>query len=391
MASEAFADGGITITSSTSWSLITTGTGPGGQPSAADTITINPGATLTVDVPNATSGAITDSGTLALNTNIAATIGSLTGSGNVTLASGSSLSVGSDNSSPAALTGVISGSGALTKIGSGTLTLQGSNSYSGATTVNGGTLQLSGASGALTNTSGITVSSATLLVNNLTAQGGNNNSRINSTALLTLNSGTFTYDGADAASTNSTQTIGGIALASGFSTITISYGGTNTAVVTATNGITRTAGQGTALVNGAHLGENSTATTSVARLILGTAPTLIGTTAALSSGINSSVKNTQIVPYLVGEATTTTGGLGTATGTPNTFLTYNSGSGLRPLNQTDEFDTAFNNTGTSTGLNEMVDGTNGTGHSPPEASIRCLLPVLMMSGSAAVSQSLAAL
>jgi len=44
-----------------------------------------------------------------------------------------------------------------------------------------------------------------------------------------------------------------------------------------------------------------------------------------------------VVPGLVGEATSTTGGAGTATGTPNTFLTYEAGTGLRPLNPTDEF------------------------------------------------------
>ena len=176
---------------------------------------------------------------------------------------------------------------------------------------------------------------------------------------MTLNSATFTYNGCDTASTNSTQTIGGIALASGFSTITIAYGGTNTAVVTATNGITRSTGQGTALVNGVNLGKNTTGTASIARLILGVTPTLVGTTAAASTGISAGTVNTKIVPYLVGEATTTTGGAGTATGTPNTFLTYNATTGLRPLNQTDEFDTTFPS-GTA-GNNELVNADQ-TGH-----------------------------
>src|SRR5207245_6206552 len=70
-------------------------------------------------------------------------IGSLTGGGatggNVTLGA-ATLTVGGDNTSPAAYAGVISGTGALTKIGTGTQTLSGANTYSGATSVTGGTL-----------------------------------------------------------------------------------------------------------------------------------------------------------------------------------------------------------------------------------------------------------
>jgi fibronectin-binding autotransporter adhesin len=76
-------------------------------------------------------------------------IGSLTGGGatggNVTLGA-AVLTVGGDNSSPAAYAGAVSGTGALTKIGTGTLTLSGANTYSGNTTVSAGTLALVGGS-----------------------------------------------------------------------------------------------------------------------------------------------------------------------------------------------------------------------------------------------------
>jgi autotransporter-associated beta strand protein len=81
-------------------------------------------------------------------------IGSLTGGGatggNVTLGA-ATVTIGGDNTSPAAYAGVISGTGAITKTGTGTLILSGSNTFSGATTVSAGTLQL-GATGDATNT-----------------------------------------------------------------------------------------------------------------------------------------------------------------------------------------------------------------------------------------------
>lgn len=89
-------------------------------------------------------------------------IGSLTGGGatggNVNLGA-AVLTVGGDNSSPAAYAGAISGTGALTKIGTGTQTLSGTNTYTGNTTVSAGTLALVGGSHA----SPVTVSSGASL------------------------------------------------------------------------------------------------------------------------------------------------------------------------------------------------------------------------------------
>jgi fibronectin-binding autotransporter adhesin len=71
-------------------------------------------------------------------------IGSLTGGGanggNVTLGA-ATLTIGSDNTSPAAYSGIISGTGAITKNGTGTLMLSGANTYTGLTTVSAGTLK----------------------------------------------------------------------------------------------------------------------------------------------------------------------------------------------------------------------------------------------------------
>jgi len=73
------------------------------------------------------------------------TIGSLTGGGanggNVILGA-ATLTMGSNNTSPAAYDGIISGTGALIKSGTGILTLSGANSYTGATTISAGTLSI---------------------------------------------------------------------------------------------------------------------------------------------------------------------------------------------------------------------------------------------------------
>ncbi|MFI4994651.1 MAG: autotransporter domain-containing protein [Hyphomicrobiales bacterium] len=82
------------------------------------------------------------------------TIGSLTGAGGVSLGS-AILTTGGDNSSTT-FSGAISGAGGIVKAGAGIFALSGQNTYTGPTTVNGGTLQ-AGAVGALANASAYTL------------------------------------------------------------------------------------------------------------------------------------------------------------------------------------------------------------------------------------------
>ena len=250
--------------------------------------------------------------------------------------------------------------GGTTTVNAGTLLLNAASTYAGTTTVNA-TLQLSGA-GTLTNNSSVTLNNGgTFVIDNTIAAGGNNNTRLGDSTAFTLAGGTFIYKGSDAASTNSTETIGAITQGIGSATVTITAGGSNTAQLTA-NTFNHSGGYGVTLVNGASLGSSATAS---ARFLISTSPTMKGTTAGTAAGINSAVKNTQIVPYLVGEATATAGGVGTTTGTANTFLTWNATSGLRPLNLADEFIsnafTAGNNTyitASTTANNTVSAGIN---------------------------------
>ena len=102
-------------------------------------------------------------GTLNLN-NFSLTIGSLAGTaGTVTLGT-ATLTTGGSNASTT-FSGTISGTGGLTKAGNGTLTLGGLNNFTGAATINAGTLQLTG-NNALQNTGSIVVNAGTVNVTN---------------------------------------------------------------------------------------------------------------------------------------------------------------------------------------------------------------------------------
>ena len=98
------------------------------------------------------------------------TIGSLAGAGSVTLGS-ATLTTGNDNTSTT-FSGVISGTGGLTKVGIGALVLSGNNTYSGPTTLNTGTLTVNGsiANSAITVNAGTLAGSGTL--GNTTINGG---------------------------------------------------------------------------------------------------------------------------------------------------------------------------------------------------------------------------
>ena len=148
------------------------------------------------------------------------TVGSLTGGlgafGNVTLGAGT-LTLGTDNTSPAAYAGIISGTGGVTKTGTGTETFTGANTYSGTTTISGGTLQLgdgtTGHDGTIASSPSIVDNSA-LVYNRFGANsyGG----VISGTGTLTkLGAGTQTLTGTNTYSGATTITAGTLQLGDG--------------------------------------------------------------------------------------------------------------------------------------------------------------------------------
>ncbi len=198
------------------------GSGANGSPGSGDIALWNSaslGAGLTLGTSKSWGGisvsgalsdiAITGAGTLtngASGIDMSASTVNMAITNNLTLGASQTWNVNSAKTLTAL--GIISGTGmGLTKSGAGTLTLNNANTYSGATTVNGGTLVLSG-SGALATNSAITINGGTL---DMGSQ--------NATNFLGSNTG-ITF-GANGGNLNGTGTNNLIGLTGGYTAFTV--------------------------------------------------------------------------------------------------------------------------------------------------------------------------
>jgi autotransporter-associated beta strand protein len=291
-------------------------------------------------------------------------IGSLTGGGttggNVALGT-ATLTVGGDNTSPAAYAGVISGTGALIKSGSGTLNLSGSNTFSGGTTVNGGTLQLStgGSVGAIRGT--VTVNAgATLLTSAGDAFGFGTGTKVNT---LNIVGGTVTHNATGNATLCSAviNLTGGTLQATGSGNFDFFNNGTgNTAVNSLASGTSSTiAGKvnlrqgdndptgtvftvadGTAandlvvsatLANGTYEGANSAIQKSGTGVMVLTATNTYSGPTTVNAGtllVNGSLQNTSLTTVATGA---TLGGTGTIASAVNVSGVIAPGAGIAAL------------------------------------------------------------
>ncbi len=223
------------------------------QPNTYSGDTTVSGGTLALGHVNAILNSTLDtgtSGTQAVTFTAAGTntynLGGLKGADDLAIGA-NSISVGANNQSTS-YTGVIgTGAGGLIKVGTGSLTLGGANSYTGATTLSGGTLVL-----------------------DYTAA---NNSKIATGAALVLNSGTLQLDRSTTPTGTFTQAVASTTVNGPVSIVR--SGGTSTLTL---NAITRNAG---GLLN---LGAASLATTDTNNVngILGPWATIAGTDFATS-------------------------------------------------------------------------------------------------------------
>ena len=230
----------------------------------AGTLLLNSGVANTVLVTttattSALQNAVVNGGTLDLNGRNQAfgTISNnnpVAGSGG-TVTSATAAKLTTSSTTAATFGGTVAGALNLYKQNTGGLTLTNAQTYTGTTTIEGGTLTLTDV-GSLASTT-VTVNGATLAL--LNTGPVNNNARISNSALINMNGGTLTLTGANYTATNST--IGsagtGVTLAGGLNTFTVAppaAGTGNTAVLNIGN-ITRLA-NATAVFTGTGLGSS---------------------------------------------------------------------------------------------------------------------------------------
>lgn len=282
------------------------------------------------------------------------------------------LIIGNDNGG-GTFSGVItdntnSGTGtvALTKIGTATATINSTQTYSGATTVNVGYIgNISGAGGLTLSTnagqllnSDVTVNGATLTATSSAA------GTITRAKSVTLNNATFTINGNSAG--NSVESLtNALSLGGGRSTVTLAPNSARNAQFTAAS-LVRNPGA-TVLVRGTNFGANSVASATInsGNITFTTAPTLSGSGAVGTPTVG-------IIPWAYGDNSNS--------GNGTDFLTYDATNGLRRLNAS-EYVTSFASGNSSlvnakitsvigginsaTSLNSLTLGTlgriNGTG------------------------------
>ena len=178
------------------------------------------------------------------------TIGAISGTGSLVLlnnvgTSSVALTVGGNNASTT-YNGNISGTGSLSKIGLGTMTMQGTNSYTGATNIGAtaviqpgttnypsSTLVLSGTNGAIGGSNAINIGNGTLT---LDSSAGKNANRISDTAVVNTNGNAFVGYTLGTSAISYAETVGTLNLNSGYFQYTGNQTGSGqTAIFTATN------------------------------------------------------------------------------------------------------------------------------------------------------------
>jgi autotransporter-associated beta strand protein len=358
--------GGITKTGNDTLTLSAANTYTGATAVNAGTLTLTGGSAI-VD-----NGAVSVASGAVLNLGASETIGTISGVGNITLGA---YTLTSNASSDTTFSGVMSGTGGLTKNGTATLTLSGANIYTGATAVNAGTLSLTGGSaivdngavsvangavlnlgasetiGTIAGAGDVTLGTYTLTTNassDTTFSGvmsGTGGLTKNGTATLTL-SGANTYTGtttidAGTLALGASQSLGAIAGSGNISlssynlTMNASSDTTFSGVVSGTGGLTKN-GAGTTTLSGGNSYTGAT-TINAGTLQIGSG----GTTGSLST--SSAIANTGTLAF--NRSNTVTQGTdfsGSALGGSGALAQLGSGSLVLTANNTYTGSTTIN-------------------------------------------------
>ncbi len=302
--------------------IVTAGTldlATAGVSTTAASLTLGGGAAGTAATVATGSGTLTLGGTLTYNGSTANDNGA-TVSGNLSLTAdrnftiNDSLAAANDLTISAAIssTGVFG----VIKNNAGTLLLSGANSYTGGTSDTGGDLRIGGASGALTGTSGITLSGVgtRFTIDNSAAV---SSSRVRDVATVSLGVGTdFRLVGGAGGSVN--ETIGAMGLSDGHMTISLTAVPTTGAALTFAS-INRPYGQ-TLLTRGSNLGQGTVGTAGVANLLFTDATGI--TTNYFKGGTGTPLTTQKVITFMVGDTS--------PTGMGSDLVTYDA-NGVRAL------------------------------------------------------------
>ncbi len=262
------------------------------------------------------------------------------------VATGTTTTLTLDGTGTGTITGLLSNNSvdatkvlSLTKSNTGSWTITGTGSYTGGTLVTGGTLNIGSATttGTIAGSSIVSVSGGTLALDYSAAI----NDRLGDTSTVNIGGGSLAMTQGSQAS-NVLEQIGTLAFNGGGGNITITA--TTGSMTLAASSLGR-ANNGVGLIRGSALGQSSSLGALVTLAAApSTGPNFVGAGGA-ATGIGST-KNLAIVPWLLGDVTTT--------GTGIAFTTYDTVTGFRPL-AAGEVDTTL--AGAATGDNVQSSGS----------------------------------